>query len=263
MSEPYEVLAIRYGQWMTTKEHCYYRFRTYGEPDEELQMDFFFWLIRGNGRTILVDVGYSQEAVDTRPGRERLIGAREAVAAVGTDPESVSHIVVTHLHYDHTGNLPDFPHARLVVQREEVTFWTSRYVAQPPLASSAEPSEIRYVLDKIDRGEADVLDGPSEVVPGVRAVLVGGHTPGQQIVIVDNATPIVLASDALHFYEELERDRLFDIFSDLRGMYDGYALLRRLRDEGMSIIAGHDPVVTDRFEPVAFHDGHPLAVRLR
>lgn len=258
----YEVLAIRYGQWMTSKEHCYYRYRTYGEPDAELQMDFFFWLIRGNGRTILVDVGYSQEAVDTRPGRERFIGARAAVAAVGTDPDSVTDIIVTHLHYDHTGNLPEFPDARLVIQRAEVEFWNSAYVVQPPLATSAEPAELRYVADKLAGGEVELLDGSAELAAGIRVVAVGGHTPGQQIVVIDNATPVVLASDALHFYEEMEQDRIFDIFSDLRDMYEGYATLRRMRDEGMTVVAGHDPVVMERFETVAHHDGFPLAVRL-
>jgi len=60
----------------------------------------------------------------------------------------------------------------------------------------------------------------------------------------------VLASDALHFYEEVERDRPFAILADLPAMYRAYDTLAQLASEpGTHLVAGHDPAVRARFEP--------------
>jgi glyoxylase-like metal-dependent hydrolase (beta-lactamase superfamily II) len=62
---------------------------------------------------------------------------------------------------------------------------------------------------------------------------------------------VVLASDAIHFYEEMDLDRPFWLFCDLEGMYRGYDLLRRLRSEpGTVVVAGHDSAVMTMFEQV-------------
>ena len=53
----YEVVAIRYATRETTKAACYFGYHAYGEPDEPYVMDYFFWLLRGGGRTVLVDTG--------------------------------------------------------------------------------------------------------------------------------------------------------------------------------------------------------------
>jgi glyoxylase-like metal-dependent hydrolase (beta-lactamase superfamily II) len=58
----------------------------------------------------------------------------------------------------------------------------------------------------------------------------------------------VLAADALHFYEELERDRPFFVVADLLEMYRGFDLLREMtEDRGRRLVAGHDAQVSKRF----------------
>jgi glyoxylase-like metal-dependent hydrolase (beta-lactamase superfamily II) len=226
-------------------------------------MEFYFWLIRDESHAILVDTGWSESAVSSRQGgRRRLADAREAIRALGTDPDSISHIVVTHMHYDHTGNLAEFPEAQLLVQEEEYRFWTSRYAAFPPQAVVKEDAEVDYVTAALKKGRATLLEGKTQVLPGIEAILVGGHTPGQQIVTVRGDREIILASDALHFYEEMERDRCYEVFADLRQMYDAYAEMRRRRDDGSVIVAGHDPQVMQRFPLVEAAAADELAVRI-
>lgn len=68
---------------------------------------------------------------------------------------------------------------------------------------------------------------------------------------------------AVHYYEEMERDRPFEIFSSLTAMYDTYAMLRaRQEQEEAVIVAGHDPRVMERFPTVAESDTGPYAVRV-
>jgi glyoxylase-like metal-dependent hydrolase (beta-lactamase superfamily II) len=77
-------------------------------------------------------------------------------------------------------------------------------------------------------------------------------------VVVSVATaagPVVLASDAVHFYEEVERDRPFAVVADLPAMYRAYDLLADLAAQpGARLIAGHDPLVRTRF---AQHPANP------
>lgn len=263
MPADYEVIAIRYGDWQTTKSHCYFRYPSYAEPDADIRMDFFAWLIRNDDRAVLVDTGYSAEAITTRPGRSITTPVVDALRALGTEPESISDLIVSHLHYDHTGNLSAYPQARLHVQQRELDFWTSSYASHPPQVATSETVEIEYVRQAALDGRARLLDGTVEVAPGIHAELVGGHTPGQQIVTIEGERPIVLASDAVHYYEEMEKDRPFEIFSSLTAMYDTYAMLRdRQERDGAVIVAGHDPRVMERFSTVAESDAGPFAVRV-
>jgi glyoxylase-like metal-dependent hydrolase (beta-lactamase superfamily II) len=92
-----------------------------------------------------------------------------------------------------------------------------------------------------------------ELEPGLRAIRVGGHTAGQQILVVDTATgPVLLTSDAVHFYEEYERARPFAVLHDLEACYRAYDTIRTLTDTlPATLVAGHDPAVADRFGPVS------------
>ena len=84
-------------------------------------------------------------------------------------------------------------------------------------------------------------------------MLVGGHSPGQISLVVNGLDgPVLLASDAVHYYEELERGLPFEIYVDLAEMVAGYGLLRALVERtGAVLVPGHDPLVTERFPPVS------------
>jgi glyoxylase-like metal-dependent hydrolase (beta-lactamase superfamily II) len=249
----YEVIAIRYGQSTTLRSRTFHRYQTYGELDGPMQMDYFFWVIRNEHLTVLVDTGYDpQVMVARKPGQSCLVPPLQALSDLGIDRESVSTVILSHFHYDHIGNVASFPNARIIVQRRELDFWTGPYADRPTLCAVIEPSEVQFLRQANEQGQVELIDGASEVVPGVTAQLVGGHCPGQQIVIVKGKSPIVLASDAVHFYEELDRDMPFSGFTDLPAMYQTYETLRELQDrDGAVIVAGHDPAVMLRFPPLA------------
>ena len=100
-----------------------------------------------------------------------------------------------------------------------------------------------------ERGRARTLGARTELAPGVTAIDVGGHSPGQLILAVEtDGGPVVLASDAVHLYEEYERDRPFEVVADLAEMYRAYDVIRDLcRRPGAVMVPGHDPEVMDRF----------------
>ena len=70
---------MRYGTRMTTRPAVYDRYEELGEPDAPLRMDYFFWLLRGEAATILVDTGFAAEA-GARRGRTTVCPPVEALA---------------------------------------------------------------------------------------------------------------------------------------------------------------------------------------
>jgi glyoxylase-like metal-dependent hydrolase (beta-lactamase superfamily II) len=258
----HEVIAVRYATRGTRKSEVYHEYAAYGEPDAEIAMDYFFWVIRSAMETILVDTGYDLAAGERR-GRTCLCPPLEALDRIGIARDSVDRILLTHLHYDHTGNVNAFPGAELLVHSRELDFWTGPYARRRLFAAVAEPDEIALIESAKSAGRVRLLGDDEEIAKGVRSIRVGGHSPGQLVTVVDTAEgTAVLASDAIHYYEELERDWPFNIIWNLQEMYEGYDLLHELaRAPGAALVAGHDPAVLERFAPLS-QETAGLAVRV-
>jgi glyoxylase-like metal-dependent hydrolase (beta-lactamase superfamily II) len=227
---PREILAVRYGTLRATEGELFHELDS-GEPQS---LDYFFWLLRYDDATVLVDTGFDPE-VAARRGRDCLCPPVEALRRLGV--ESVDRVVVTHFHYDHVGNLPAFADAELLVPARELEFWTSEAGRDPRFAGHVEAAEV----DWIAASGARTYEGGDEVAPGVTALALPGHTPGQMGLV---AGEVVLASDAVHFYEEFEQRRPFWVFTDLAAMRASYEVLAAT---GGVLVPGHDPLVMERF----------------
>lgn len=97
------------------------------------------------------------------------------------------------------------------------------------------------------------VDGDEAMASGISLHRVGGHAPGLQVVRVQTAAgPVVLASDASHFYANLAEDRPFAIVHSLPDMYAAFDRVKELAggDEAR-IVPGHDPLVLERHAPVS------------
>jgi glyoxylase-like metal-dependent hydrolase (beta-lactamase superfamily II) len=258
----YEVAAVRYGSLLARKSDLFYRYESYGDPDREVEMAYYFWVLSREGETILVDTGFDP-AVGARRGRTCLRPPLEALAQLGVDITAVSTVIVTHLHYDHIGNLAAFPEAELVVPRKELEFWTGPYAARYQFASHVEPAEIGLLEEARRSGRVRLTDGTEQILDGIAAIVTGGHSPGQQVTVVSGTDgDVVLTSDAVHFYEELEVDRPFGVVADLERMYGAYDLVKELGTApGAVIVPGHDPEVMARF-PTIGDQSDGLAVRV-
>jgi glyoxylase-like metal-dependent hydrolase (beta-lactamase superfamily II) len=248
-----EVLAVKYGYRVSTRAESYLNFNLYGEPDADLDIDYYFWVVRDSRGVFLVDTGFAPEAGDRRR-RVHYTTPAEVLPGFGIAPEDVTAIVITHAHWDHIGNVRQFPRAQLVMTEAEFAFWTSPLAGRKHFAAHSEPEEIALLRQAREEDRLTLFTGQHTLVPGIELVEVGGHTPGQLIASV--ATPeggtAVLASDALHFYEEVERDRPFAILADLPAMYRAYDTLAQLATQpGTHLVAGHDPLVRTRFAPYA------------
>lgn len=255
-TESYEVIALRYASRMTTRSAVFLNYHLYDEADGPIQMDYYVWVIRNSERTIVVDTGYS-EAGGRNRNRGHIIHPVELLKQFGVDPGVVDTLVITHAHYDHIGNLEAFPTARVVITESERDFWRGPTGGRLLLHHSCEDSELA-ALEQIDReGRLYAFSGSTEIAPDIWATEVGGHTHGQSILTVPTSEGLVLlASDAAHYYEEIDADKPFIVAEDLDKMYRGFDLMRSvIENDNAILLPGHDPDVMHRHQPL---DG-PLA----
>jgi glyoxylase-like metal-dependent hydrolase (beta-lactamase superfamily II) len=223
-------------------------------------MDYYLWLVRNDDRVIVVDCGFN-ESSGGRRGRTMLRPPVRGLAALGVDPGDVWRLVITHGHYDHMGNLDAFGTTGIVMAAREFEFWTGPLGGRPLFAVSAEADDIARLRRAYDEGRVQLIDGRHELAPGVELIEVGGHTPGQLIVVVSTGDgPVVLASDALHYREELELDRPFIHVADLPAMYAGFSRLRAMVAGGVRhVVPGHDPAVREQYPAIG---GDPDLLRI-
>lgn len=232
---------------MTTRSDVFLRYAEYREPDGPQEMTYYLWVLRSQTQTIVVDTGFSASGGGRR-GRAFLVEPLEALRRAGVDPHAVDVVVNTHLHYDHTGHLDAFGDAPVLVPRTELDFWTGPLAARTQLGAHIEAPEVAALAERVRTGAVTLMGGEHEIAPGVVSFEVGGHSPGQTILLIDGAGgAVVLASDAVHFYEEVERDRACAVLVDLAAVYRAYDTIREHVDRGARLVAGHDPLVMDRF----------------
>jgi glyoxylase-like metal-dependent hydrolase (beta-lactamase superfamily II) len=255
----YELHAIKYAELNARKRSDLF---VGGDPhDGRIDMDYFVWAAIGADRVVVVDTGFRPE-VGERRGRRLVQSPLESLAILGVDATRVEDVVLTHLHFDHAGNLGSFPNARFHVQDRELAFVTGRQMTHE-FARAA--YELHDVLDMVRAVYGDRVvfhDGEAEIAPGIDVHLVGGHTRGLQAVrVATGRGRVVLASDTSHYYENFERGTIFAIVDNAADVLEGYRRLRELTAGPALIVPGHDPAVMRRYPPS--HDRlEGIAVRL-
>lgn len=254
----YEVYAVRYATRAARSGEHFHG----GDPhDAPMPMDYFVWAAVSSGHTVVIDAGFST-GVARRRGREHLRCPTEGLREIGVDPDRVSHVILTHLHYDHVGNLEKFPGATFVMQDDEMSFWTGRYANREHFRQLVEVEDVVHLVRQNFEGRVRFVHGSQEVLPGIEVHRAGGHSTGLQVVRVQTSDgSLVLASDVTHFYANIEQDRPFSIVSDLPAMYGAFDLVRSLAGSPDRIVPGHDPLVMERY-PAARKDLEGVVARL-
>jgi glyoxylase-like metal-dependent hydrolase (beta-lactamase superfamily II) len=254
----YQVFAIRYA---TRDGRRANHFIGGDAHDAPMPMDYFLWLVRGAGRTIVVDTGFGHEMAAQR-GRTLLRLPAEGLALMDVEAASVKDVVITHLHYDHVGTFDAFAQARFHLQDDEMAYATGRHMRCRQFNHGYEVEEVIGMVRMVYKDRVEFHRGDAELAPGISLHRIGGHTHGLQCVRVHTQRGwVVLASDASHFYEHFEKKRVFTTMFNVGEAVDGYGTLRRLADSASHIVPGHDPLVMKRY-PAASPALEGIAVSL-
>ena len=248
-TDQYHVLAIKYAELKRDARSNFID----GDPHEtqDMPLDYFVWVIRNDDRTIVVDTGFGA-AVAAQRGRTITNPVARGLAAADIDIAEVRDVVITHLHYDHCGNDELFANARYHLQDDEMAYATGRHMCHGALAHAFEPDDVARMVHRVYAGRVEFHDGDDTLASGVTLHRLGGHTMGLQVVrVMTAAGPLVLASDASHFFAHYENKRVFPVVYNVGDLLEGYRTLHRLAGPGRRIIPGHDPLVFERYPPAS------------
>ncbi len=258
----YQLYAIRYASNPRRRRFENFQYPLRVDPhDAPMPMEYFVWVAVSPRRTVLIDTGATAEVCEKR-GNDFLRCPTEGLRMVGVQPARIEDVVVTHLHWDHAGNWEKFPNARIWLQKSEMQFATGPYVEHAALRRSFEVEHVQGLIARLYEGKLHYVDGEAEVAPNLTLHHVGGHTAGQQVVRVKTRRGwVVVASDALHYYANMELQNPFQTIFNVADMVVAYSTLRRLADSDDHIIPGHDPAVLEKYPP-AGDNLKGVAVRL-
>jgi glyoxylase-like metal-dependent hydrolase (beta-lactamase superfamily II) len=244
---PFQLYAFRYATREATRQQHF--MTEVDDPGRGMPMDYFVWLATDGRTHVLVDTGFNERVAVARE-RTWLGRPADCVKAVGVDPAEIRHVVLTHLHYDHAGTLEDFPGATFHLQEREYHFATGR--GSNSTRAGFEASDMTQLVNLFYEGRLVLHDGSASPVPGMSMHLVGGHTPGLQIVCVRTERGrVVVMSDASHFYEHFERDLSFPHADDPERSISSFAIIAELADSPEHVVPGHDPLVLARYPAVS------------
>jgi glyoxylase-like metal-dependent hydrolase (beta-lactamase superfamily II) len=130
----------------------------------------------------------------------------ENLKAAGYQPEQVDEIYITHMHGDHVGGLASgdklvFPNAVVRADRRDADFWLSQ--AKMDAAKRDDKNAFKGAMVSLNpyvaAGKFKPFDGPTELVPGIRAISTYGHTPGHTIYLVESkGQAMAMLGDLMH-----------------------------------------------------------------
>jgi glyoxylase-like metal-dependent hydrolase (beta-lactamase superfamily II) len=204
-------------------------------------------LLTSGDHRVLIETGCGDKWSDKS---RRIFGIEErtvvdALREVDTMPDDIDDVIVTHLHFDHAGGLtqldnereavPVFGRAAVHVQGRE---WEDALANRSTMTGTYLRTHLDPIADRVQ-----LLDGESEILPGIRSLPMPGHTWGQQAVLVDTdqgvvcfpgdvcptrhhvGAPYSMGYDMLPF-ENMQSKRL---------------LLARAAEESWTVVLDHEP----------------------
>ena len=254
----YEVFAIRYA---SIPDFPVNALIAGADPQRKFAIAMTVWLIRGNGRNILVDSGFYRPQFFKQFKVDGFMKASEAIGQPGImpagqpalTPEDITDVVITHMHWDHADGMDLFPKARIWLQKDEYTYYTGEAWQQSRTHGGIDPDDVLAAVKLNLAGRVSLVNGDAqEILPGITCYTGGKHTFQSQYVGVNTkAGTVILASDNMYLYENLEKHvpiaQTLDAASNLRAQ----DRMKQLAASPRLIVPGHDPAVFDKFPKVS------------
>jgi glyoxylase-like metal-dependent hydrolase (beta-lactamase superfamily II) len=209
-------------------------------------------LVEGRGHRILIETGNG----DKFPEKERQIygidhdqSVEKNLRALGVEPASITHVIMTHLHFDHSGGT-----TRRTPRGAEPIFSSARHVVQKLEWEDAthphERNQASYLTENFqplaEAGLLTLVDGAQEIAPGVRVVPTPGHTRGHQSVLVDDGAghKLLFLGDVVPTSLHTRLPFIMGYDLDVVGTLESKRRLwKQALAERWLLVFGHDPTI--------------------
>jgi glyoxylase-like metal-dependent hydrolase (beta-lactamase superfamily II) len=246
----YQIYAIRYA---TLPDFPVSELVAGADPTRKLDIAMMIWLVRGNGRNILVDSGFYHDRFFKEWHVNDFIKPSETLKPLGVKPEDITDIIITHMHWDHADGMDLFPNARIWIQKDELQYYAGAAWQSQDTHGGIDPDDVLTLVKLNTQGHVGLVDGDAqEIIPGVICYTGGRHTYASQYVGVGtSAGTVLLASDNIYLYENLEKHKPIAATLDAASNLRAQDRMKQLAANPGLIIPGHDPAVITKFPNVA------------
>jgi glyoxylase-like metal-dependent hydrolase (beta-lactamase superfamily II) len=225
-------------------------------------------VIKCDSELILYDTGWKQQEYLKMTGSDHWAPIADQLKALGFNAADVTKVVIGHAHWDHAGQLSDLPNAVLYVQREELKAieWALNYPEPHIRAINSDPGgcnrtpacgymplTMEEVYGKVLKGKAVIVDGETEILPGVRIhPAFRAHTAGSQLLEVPTSIgKLVFGSDAFSSYEGIRDWMTANVQqTDTVQQFLAYEKCYKITGGYNNCVAAH--------EPLSYTDKYPL-----
>jgi N-acyl homoserine lactone hydrolase len=170
--------------------------------DRALRMVRACYLVQtSDGLHILIDSGLAADAPQPpgTPQAQNEKNVLEQLTDLGLEPSDIDLLICTHFDVDHAGYHDAFPQAELIVQRQHYELARSGHPRFAPARDHWDHPALRYQM----------IEGDTELLPGLKLIETSGHTPGHQSVLVrlPQTGPVLLSIDAVMMQRQFTPDR--------------------------------------------------------
>jgi glyoxylase-like metal-dependent hydrolase (beta-lactamase superfamily II) len=247
----YEIYAIKYaGPFESSGAFVMWN----REWEKTVKRNYYIWCVKGAEETVVVDAGVSPELASEKD-LEGYISPAEVLSRIQVKADEIRHVVITHIHWDHTSGVSLFPNATFYIQDEEYRFWLKDPVAKrPPFAHASDETAIAYLASLEGTERLVLLKGDQEILPGIECLLSPGHTVALQAVAVNTERgTAILGSDCAHLFRNYREDWPSSLIVDLVAWMQSYEKLRERASSVDLIFPGHDFLMSENYPEIVKH----------
>lgn len=210
-----------------------------------------FWLLKdSNGKNILVDAGF----IDSTNSLKKYIRPDSILQKVNISTQDISDIILTHPHYDHIDGIGLFPKAQIWLQKEDYDYFIGPAWQANGDSIGFTREDVQKILKVNSSGKLKLVSGDNiEIMPGIKVFTGSKHTYQNQYLLVNSNSKrnkILLASDAIWFYLNLEKQLPVSVCIDTSLYLKAMKRMKTLVSNPNLIIPGHDDKVFSKFPKI-------------
>jgi glyoxylase-like metal-dependent hydrolase (beta-lactamase superfamily II) len=244
----YEVFAVRYA---TIPAFPVSGLIAGADKDRKIDIAMMVWLVRGGGRNVLVDSGFYKPQFFKNWNIVDFVKPSDAVERAGVRADQITDVILTHSHWDHADGADLFPNAKIWIQKDEYRYYTADAWQKDGKHGGIDPGDVMYLLRANTEGRLQLVDGDQEILPGIRVHTGGRHTWASQYVsVATKSGTVILASDNLYLYENLEKHAPIAQTFDAQSNLAAQDAMKKIAGDVRLIVPGHDPAVMTKFSKV-------------
>lgn len=224
-------------------------------------LPFFYILIQNKEHNILFDIGYRNDAKEGQKDWSKLFGGSnietpaQLLNKVNLTPNDIDIVILSHLHFDHAGNIDRFPNAQFYVQKEELDGWVSSLSLPDKVREwvwiATDIDHINDLMEVAAENRLTLIEEDNfEVVEGIKVHQAKGHTFGTQAITVETKKgTYALAQDVVYTYENAVDYKPLGLGLDnIEQLMSIHKVNQLVGGNVDFIIPGHDMAVFDKYQ---------------